>query len=122
MIEGVPQVVQLCLTLLLIRSPNDLWIVILLQAQAPLTSILLSVFIMRREGLRLRISVWSSQVAVAIRGAMPFFVERICFSFYTALTPTIVAILAGVQEAATYQLPNESTSSSAAWRYLSRRP
>jgi len=103
-IEGIPQIVQLCLILLLIRSPSDLWIVILLQAQAPLTSILLSVFLMRREGLRLRISVWSSQVVTAIRGATPFFVERICFSFYTALTPTIVAMFAGFQEAATYSI------------------
>jgi O-antigen/teichoic acid export membrane protein len=103
-IEGAPQLVQLCLFLLLIRGPSDLWIVILIQALAPLTSIMLSVLIMRREGLRLRIRVWSSQVAVALRGAKPFFIERVCFSFYTALTPTIVAMLAGVQAAAIYSI------------------
>lgn len=103
-IEGAPQLVQLCLFLLLIRSPSDLWIVILIQALAPLASIMLSVLTMRRDGLRLRISVWSSQVAVALRGAKPFFIERVCFSFYTALTPTIVAMLAGVQAAAIYSI------------------
>jgi PST family polysaccharide transporter len=103
-IEGAPQVIQLCLILMLIRTPSDLWIVILIQAQAPLMSVVLSVIIMRREGIRLRIRIWSSQVVVALRGAKPFFVERICFSFYTALTPTIVAMLAGVQAAAIYSI------------------
>jgi polysaccharide transporter, PST family len=103
-IDGAPQLVQLCLMLVLIRTPDDLWIVILIQALAPLSSIVLSVMIMRREGLRLRISLWSNQIAVALRGANPFFVERVCFSFYTALTPTIVAMLAGVQAAAIYSI------------------
>ena len=73
-IDGAPQLVQLCLLLMFIRAPNDLWVVILIQAQAPLVSIVLSVIIMRREGLRLRIRVWSSQVAAALQGAKPFFV------------------------------------------------
>jgi PST family polysaccharide transporter len=104
MIEGAPQFVQLCLFLLLIRGSNDLWVVILIQALSPLSSILLSVLITRRDGVRLRIAVWSKPVLVALRGAWPFFVERICFSLYTALTPTIVAMIAGVQAAAIYSI------------------
>jgi len=110
LIEGAPQLVQLCLLLLLVRRPDDLWVVILIQALAPLSSVLLSVLIMRRDGLRLRIKIWSRPVAVALRGAKPFFVERICFSFYTALTPTIVAMIAGVQAAAIYSIADRANT------------
>jgi polysaccharide transporter, PST family len=104
MIAGIPQLGQLALYLLLVRSPADLWLVILIQALTSISSLTLSILLARREGMRLRIKLWNAQVRFALSGAIPFFVERVCFSFYTALTPTIIAILVGIQEAATYSL------------------
>jgi polysaccharide transporter, PST family len=104
MIAGIPQLGQLALYLLLVRSPADLWLVILIQALTSISSLTLSILLAQREGMRLRIKLWNPQVRVALSGAKPFFVERLCFSFYTALTPTIIAMLVGIQEAATYSL------------------
>jgi PST family polysaccharide transporter len=104
MIAGIPQLGQLALYLLLVRSPADLWLVILIQALTSISSLTLSILLGRREGMRLRIKLWNARVRVALSGAKPFFVERLCFSFYTALTPTIIAMLVGTQEAATYSL------------------
>jgi PST family polysaccharide transporter len=105
LIEGVPQLAQLVLFLLLIRSPSDLWLVILIQILAPLTSIIFSAWFIRyRDGVHFNIRLHFDHILPALRGAKPYFIERLCFSFYTAITPTLVSVLAGLHEAAIYSL------------------
>jgi PST family polysaccharide transporter len=101
-LEGVPQVLQLILFLLLIRTPSDLWLALLIQALAPIGSVAASLAIIRRRGIRLMFSL--SGVRDSLHGAKPYFVERLCFTFYTAINPVMVAVLASVQEAALYSI------------------
>jgi O-antigen/teichoic acid export membrane protein len=101
-LEGVPQLAALLLFILLVRSPGDLWLAYLAMAVTLLASVVISVMIIRCDGVRLRFDRWAMWSALV--GARPYFVERFCYTFSTSITPMILSILSSVQEAAIYSI------------------
>ena len=100
--EAIPQFVQFALLLSLVRAPRDLWLVMLLQALPPVSSMTYSVLYLRRAALIGKTSllnVWG-----ALKAAWPFFVERFCFAAYTAVMPSIIVLLSVKSEVAYYSI------------------
>jgi O-antigen/teichoic acid export membrane protein len=100
--EAVPQIGQLCLLLLFVRSPGDLWLVMAFQMIPPLASLGYAVVYLRRDSLIGRVS--RSAVITTLKGAWPFFVERFCYSTYTAIMPSLIVLLSSKSEVAYYSI------------------
>jgi len=100
--EAAPQMVQFALLLSLVRSPHDLWLVFALQAIPPLASLTYALVSVRREGLIGKVS-WD-RLAATLKGAAPFFVERFCYSTYTAVMPSLILLLSTKAEVAYYSI------------------
>jgi O-antigen/teichoic acid export membrane protein len=101
-IEAIPQFIQFILMILLIRRPDQLWTVLLLQAIPPVVAIIYSVISICQSKL-LHVPTLGS-VKETMMGASPYFLERLCFTLYTALMPNIVLKLSGKQQVAFYSL------------------
>jgi PST family polysaccharide transporter len=100
--EAVPQAVQFSLLLLFVRSPSQLWLVFLLQAIPPLSSLSVALAILRREALLQAPRL--TMVRRALRKASPYFVERFCFSTYTSVVPSLIALLSTQAAVADYSV------------------
>ncbi|HSV03168.1 MAG TPA: oligosaccharide flippase family protein [Phenylobacterium sp.] len=100
--EAIPQAVQFSLLLLFVRSPSQLWLVFVLQAIPPLSSLSVALLTVRLEGLLHLPSL--ATVRQALGKASPYFVERFCFSTYTSIVPSLVAVLSTKAAVADYSV------------------
>jgi PST family polysaccharide transporter len=100
--EAAPQMVQFALLLALVRSPRDLWLVFALQAIPPLSSLGVALHSIRREGLLRRAT--ASELKRSLWEASPYFFERICYSTYTSIMPSLIALLATKAAVADYSI------------------
>jgi PST family polysaccharide transporter len=100
--EAVPQGIYYALVLIFVRGPGDLWLAALTQTIPPLISISVSFLLVHRSGLLGRFDF--SAVRCVMSEALPYFVERFCFTLYTAITPALVAVLSIASQAAYYSI------------------
>ena len=100
--EGAPQLVQLMLLLSLVRSPDQLWLVFTLQAIPPVTSLGVGLAAVMNEGLLGRPSL--STIRRSLSAASPYFFERVCYSTYTSIMPSLIALLATKSAVADYAI------------------
>ncbi len=100
--EAIPQVIYYVLVLLLVRGPGDLWIAALVQTIPPLVSLAVAVVLVNRTGLFGRIDLKALRSVMS--EALPYFVERFCFTLYTAIAPTLIAALSAASEASYYSI------------------
>jgi PST family polysaccharide transporter len=100
--ESVPLVVQLSLLLMLVRSPDQLWLVLALQCLGPMTSVAVALVVITRERL-----VGPPDMAAArkvLREASPYFVERLSYSTYTSIMPSLIVLLSSRLAVADYSV------------------
>ena len=100
--EAVPQLLYYALVLSLVRGPQDLWLAVSAQTIPPLASLALALTLVSRTGL-LRRFRWS-EIRFVLGEAFPYFVERFCFTLYTAIAPTLIAALSTPSEASYYSI------------------
>lgn len=100
--EAIPQAVQFTLLLLLVRSPSQLWLVFVLQAIPPLSSLSVALLTIGREGLLRPPNL--ATVRQALGKASPYFVERFCFTTYTSIVPSLIALLSTKAAVADYSV------------------
>lgn len=102
MTEAIPQAIYYVLVLMLVRGPGDLWLAALTQAIPPVVSLGAAVTLIGRSGLFGRFDL--SAIRLVMFEALPYFVERFCFTLYTAVTPALVAVLSVASQAAFYSI------------------
>jgi O-antigen/teichoic acid export membrane protein len=100
--EAIPQIIYYAAVLSLVRKPQDLWLVALCQAIPPLLSVGIAVKIITGKNLFGRPNL--ATVKSVMIEALPYFVERFCFTLYTAITPTLVAAFSVPAEASYYSI------------------
>lgn len=100
--EATPQILYYAAVLSLVRGPSDLWLVALCQTIPPLVSVAIAVRIIAQNGLFGRPNVAALKCVMV--EALPYFVERFCFTLYTAITPTLIAALSVPAEASYYSI------------------
>jgi PST family polysaccharide transporter len=101
-VEAGPQIAQFALMLAMVRSPDQVWLVIALQALPTVFALGFSLRRLRRLSLLHRASL--ANVRAVLIEAWPFFVERLCYTLYTAFTPAMVLHLSSKREVAFYSL------------------
>lgn len=101
-IEAAPQLIYYAAVLSLVRRPGDLWLVALCQTIPPVISVVIGARLIIRTGLL----KWPELAAVkcVMIEALPYFVERLCFTLYTAIMPTLIAALSMRAEASYYSI------------------
>ena len=102
MTEAIPQAIYCALVLMLVRGPGDLWLAALTQTVPPVISLAVALVLVHRSGLLGRFDL--SAVRSVLFEAMPYFVERFCFTLYAAVTPALIAVLATASQAAYYSI------------------
>ncbi|HEY3694285.1 oligosaccharide flippase family protein [Phenylobacterium sp.] len=100
--ESAPLVVQLLLLLWLVRSPDELWLAIAIQALAPLVSLSAALITISRDGLLGR--PMFTEVRSLLREASPYFIERLSYSTYTSIMPSLIVLLASRSAVADYSV------------------
>lgn len=100
--EAAPQALYYALILFLVRKPGDLWLVVLCQTIPPLVSLGVALKIIGRSGLFGRFDMPALRSVMS--EALPYFVERFCFTLYTAVTPTLIGALSVAAEASYYSI------------------
>lgn len=100
--EAIPQIVYYVLILSFVRSPRDLFFAALVQAIPPVASLGVSLTLISRAKHFGRPN-WVATKRV-FGEAFPYFVERFCFTLYTAIAPTLVAALSTPAEASYYSI------------------
>jgi len=102
LIEAVPQVIYYALVLALVRGPGDFSLVAFAQTIPPIASLAVAVTLVVRS--RLLGSFDLAALRCVMSEAFPYFVERFCFTLYTAVTPTLIAVLSVASEASYYSI------------------
>jgi len=100
--EATPQIIYYAAVLSLVRKPEDLWLVALCQTIPPLVSVVIGARLVILDRLLSRPDL--ATVKCVMVEALPYFVERLCFTLYTAITPTMVAALSVPAEASYYSI------------------
>lgn len=100
--ELLPQLVQLGLLLLLVRRPDQLWLVILLQAIPPVVAMIYALWSLARERLLALFDLHGLKEALV--GGSPYFFERLCYATYTAVLPSMIAVMSTKSAVAAYSV------------------
>lgn len=100
--ELIPQSLQFALLLLFVRRPQDLWLVIALQALPPFASASYALFDLAKDRLLSRVSL--AGVRTALAGGSPYFVERLCYATYTSILPSLIVLLSSKAAVADYSI------------------
>jgi O-antigen/teichoic acid export membrane protein len=101
-VEAFPQVIQFVLVFLLVRGAQDVWVAALLQTVAATGTIVTAYAFIVRDRVVWRLALGG--VHQAIKGATPFFVERLCLTLYQTATPLFITALSIKEEAAFYSV------------------
>jgi PST family polysaccharide transporter len=102
LVEAFPQVIQFVFVFLLVRGSQDVWIAALLQTVAAAGTIACASAFIVRDRLPWRFKL--DGVGQAIKGATPFFVERLCLTLYQTATPLFITALSVKEQAAFYSV------------------
>lgn len=100
--ESAPLFVQLLLLLWLVRTPDQLWLVVALQALAPAMSLVAALVVVSRE--RLLAPPQPAAIGKVLRDASPYFVERLSYSTYTSIMPSLIVLLSSRLAVADYSV------------------
>lgn len=100
--ELAPQALQFTLLLLLVRKPEQLWLVFLLQALPPVASAGYALYDLARDKLLAPFDM--AGVRHALAGGSPYFVERLCYATYTSILPSLIVLLSTKSAVADYSI------------------
>lgn len=100
LVEAVPQALQCVLVLAFIRTPEQMVLAPIFQTSAAVISLSSALFIILRDRQLSRLRIITG--ARAIVSASPYFIERCCFTAYSAATPLILSSLSSYEQSAFY--------------------